>query len=126
MAQESAPAFLFYVRDFLTDARVAAMTLEARGAYITLLSFAWIEGGIPADLAARADLLKLPPAKCAKLWTQLESCFVADAGGRRLVNPRLEHERREQRRREAARRRLEDIRVQRARAGAAARWGKTG
>jgi uncharacterized phage protein (TIGR02220 family) len=43
------PAFQFYPQDFISDINVQAMTLEERGAYITLLCHCWIEDGIPKD-----------------------------------------------------------------------------
>jgi len=125
MAPESAPAFLFYVQDFLTDARSAGMSLEVRGAYITLLAYEWREGALPVGPEALAALLHITAAQFARLWPQLADVFTETEDGR-LVNERLERERRHQRQREAARRRLEDVRTARARAGARARWGKAG
>jgi len=123
MAPESAPAFLFYVKDFLTDAQCARMSLEARGAYVTLLAHEWLEGALPVGPAALAALLHVTPAKFGVLWPQLASVFTKTEDGR-LVNERLERERRHQRQREAARRHLEEIRAAHGRAGAAARWHK--
>jgi uncharacterized protein YdaU (DUF1376 family) len=44
------PYFAFYASDFLSG--VAAMPLEDRGAYITLLCHQWVNGTIPDDLPA--------------------------------------------------------------------------
>ena len=120
MATETAPAFLFYVQDFLTDARSAAMSLEARGAYVTLLAHEWIEGGLPADPVALAELLHVTPASWARLWPPLAGCFVQR--GDRLVNRRLEAERAAQRDRERRRQEAAAERKAQARAAAAARW----
>lgn len=40
------PAFQFYPKDFLTDINVISMSLEERGAYITLLCYDWLEDGL--------------------------------------------------------------------------------
>ena len=47
--ENKSPAFQFYARDFLADMKVQLMSMEQRGMYITLLSYAWIENGIPND-----------------------------------------------------------------------------
>ena len=49
MAAEPSPAFLFYVKDWLGDAKVRAMSNEARGVYIDLLCYCWQDGALPAD-----------------------------------------------------------------------------
>lgn len=46
------PAFQFYVADFLIGC--AGMTLEQRGAYITLLCYQWDQDGLPNDKTALA------------------------------------------------------------------------
>lgn len=91
------PAFQFYPADFLSDENVAIMSLAARGAYITLLSFCWIEGSIPSDLGKLARLLGVDSSAMAELWEELWLCFsIATTDAQRLVNPRLDEERRKQ------------------------------
>ena len=38
-----APAFQWYPKDFIADIDVQIMTPEQRGAYIMLLSYAWLQ-----------------------------------------------------------------------------------
>ena len=91
------PAFQFYPRDFLGDANVAVMTLQERGAYITLLCHCWTEGSLPADNAKLARLCGVSPPAMKKLWDALGPCFRTDTvSPGRLVQPRLEREREKQ------------------------------
>ena len=125
MGREPAPAFLFYVQDFLTDPAVLRMDLEEIGAYVKLLALAWREGSLPMDTGALAELVRASPVRFeTKIWPAIGECFIPQDG--RLVNPRLERERHEQRRRERARRDLREARTRNARAAAAARWGNGG
>lgn len=94
MANEKAPAFQFYPKDFLTDSHVVAMTLQELGAYITLLCLCWMEGSLPIDLAALARLCRVSPLTFERLWPALEPCFTIVND--RLVQPRIERERRKQ------------------------------
>lgn len=112
------PAFQFYPKDFLTDSNVVVMSLQERGAYITLICQCWIEGEIPTDLARLARLCGVPLTVFRKLWPALAPCFRPlrrDAD--RLVHPRLERERQKQ---------IDwrDGQSERGTKGAAARWRK--
>lgn len=49
------PAFQFYAADFLIGC--ATMTLEQRGAYITLLCYQWDQDGLPNDKSTLAMLV---------------------------------------------------------------------
>jgi uncharacterized protein YdaU (DUF1376 family) len=92
MAPEARPAFLLYPADFLSDLGSAMMTLEQRGAFITLLCHAWIEKGLPESEIELARLLRLTPRQFARtIWPRLASRFHLVGG--RLVNLRLEAER---------------------------------
>ena len=114
MAPDKPPAFQFYARDWLADARVQMMTLAQRGAYIHLLAFAWAEDGLPDDPDALARLLGVTREHFdAELWPALEPCW--QRRGRKLRNPRLEEVRSD----------LETYRQSRSEAGrrgAEARW----
>jgi uncharacterized protein YdaU (DUF1376 family) len=88
------PAFQFYPSDFLGDPPVIAMTLEERGAYITLLCIAWMEGGIPSEATALQRLLRLPPKRFERIWSAVKPCWRSGGRGR-LVNPRMEEVRAE-------------------------------
>lgn len=52
------PAFQFYPSDWLSDEKVACLTIEEEGAYIRLLSYCWREGSIPADTQSLCRLAK--------------------------------------------------------------------
>ena len=87
------PAFQFYPGDYLADPKVAAMTTEAEGAYMRLLCYAWIDGGIPSDPAMLAPMCKLAPERFAAIWPMLARCWTPSEDGTRLTNPRQERER---------------------------------
>lgn len=112
------PAFQFYPKDWLSDPEVVRMTLEERGAYMQLLCYCWLEGGIPNDVDELAKLCGVTRRRMQKLWKTLGPRFEFDGKTAEVLrNPRLERERKAQnehreRRREAGRR------------GAASRWGK--
>ena len=92
----TSPAFQFYPKEFLSSAKVIAMTATERGVYITLLSIQWLDGSLPDDLAALARLVGINAKAFAKMWPHnLARCFTARHGGR-LVNERLERERKKQ------------------------------
>lgn len=92
-----APAFQFYPNDFLSDANVIVMTLQERGAYITLVCICWQQGGLPSDVDRLARLCGAPAATFRRLWPAIAPCFRTVAGGQRLLHPRLERERQKQR-----------------------------
>lgn len=91
---EKSPAFQFYPKDFLTDEAVDLMTLEQRGAYITLLCKQWLNGSIPSNEDALKSMCG-NPGNWDEVWFGIGSCFVQNDEGR-LVNPRLEKERKKQ------------------------------
>jgi uncharacterized protein YdaU (DUF1376 family) len=113
MAAEPSPAFSFYVRDWLGDAKVRAMTYEARGVYIDLLAYCWAEGALPADAAAIARIVRLTPGRFRRIWAQLEPCFTKTGSGFR--QKRLEREREIQQKRR-------DALAENGRKGADQRW----
>lgn len=91
---DRSPAFQFYARDFLSDVRVMAMSLEEVGAYWKLVSICWLEEGLPSELPVLARLLHVTPAKFAKLWPAIEPCFRLVSGT--YQHPRLDREREKQ------------------------------
>lgn len=95
MSAEKSPAFQFYPMDFLADSNVAGMALHERGAYITLLSFCWIDQSISADEKRLANMVGVSLRAFRRLWPALSLCFE-EVGGR-LSHPRLEKERSKQR-----------------------------
>src|SRR5690606_41198418 len=59
---EAPPAFLLYVKDFLSDDAVSLMTNEQIGAYILLLCHQWKRpDGLPAAMASLAKLARCTP-----------------------------------------------------------------
>jgi uncharacterized protein YdaU (DUF1376 family) len=95
-ASGKSPAFQFYPNDFLSDRNVIVMSLQERGAYITLLCLCWHEP-LPNDPDRLAALCGVPVSTFRKLWPALAICFrdSTDQPGR-LVHPRLERERHKQ------------------------------
>lgn len=89
-----APAFQWYVNDFLGSGKVAAMSLEEVGAYTLLLNYDWNEVGLPDELAPFSRWLKVSPKKAAALWEAVKPNFALRDG--RWYNPRLEKERAKQ------------------------------
>lgn len=87
-----APAFSFYAKDFLLS--VMEMSLEIRGAYITLLAYQWDRGGVPGDPSGLARVLGCSAPKAARVWLAIRGKFVE--GGGLYRNERLEVERRKQ------------------------------
>lgn len=88
------PAFQFYAADFLADENVVAMSLEERGAYITLICFCWREGSIPSDVNRLARLCGVDGSAMAQLWPSLCPAFSqSETEPSRMVHPRLEKER---------------------------------
>lgn len=100
------PAFQFYPKDFLTDENVRIMSLQERGAYITLICLCWIEGTLPADIVLLSRLCGTPLAAFRKLWPAIDRCFTNHPNDSdRIIHPRLERERHNQaefRRRQSA------------------------
>ena len=72
--ENKSPAFQFYARDFLADINVQLMNMEQRGMYITLLSYAWLEVGIPNDMR-KLNLLCNNPDNFDELIGDVLSCF---------------------------------------------------
>lgn len=76
------------------DGNVAGMSLQERGAYITLICICWFDQSLSADPQRLANTVGLPYRAFAKLWPTLKVCFDEVDG--RLVHPRLEKEREKQ------------------------------
>jgi uncharacterized protein YdaU (DUF1376 family) len=89
------PAFQFYVADFMYGSRL--LTLDERGAYITLLCHQWDKGSVPGDdLIALAKVLGCSRQQAHELWQTLSEKFPREKRG--FQNKRLENERLKQRR----------------------------
>ena len=89
---DRSPAFQYYPKDLLSDAKVQMMTLEAVGAYWKLISFLWVEGGtLPKDHVKLSKLLGVSEDVFSRLWEQIGGCFSVEADS--IHHDRLDKER---------------------------------
>ena len=91
---KSPPAFLFYVKDFLTSSTVMAMDLTEIGALIKLLCVCWINDGLPVDDRSVSKILSIDEQTFSKIWPNVKQAFVEVDG--KLRNRRLDEERKRQ------------------------------
>jgi uncharacterized protein YdaU (DUF1376 family) len=91
------PAFQFYPKDYLSDAKTRVMTFKQRGMYWDLVSHCWLEKGLPADPKEIARILGITSvARFVKDdWPIIARCFRQTESGDHQ-HPRLEVERRKQ------------------------------
>jgi len=83
----SAPSFQFYASDWAHS--VSAMTLEERGAYITLLAWSWEHGPVPSDPKRIAAILGVEKRQASRIWSEIAHKWTRDAA-QNFVNKRLE------------------------------------
>ena len=93
MDKHNAPSFQFYPKDFLSDPDVAQMNMAQKGAYIVLLSYQWLNDGLPKSTSYIRNLLGNTP-KWKSLWEGIEHKFVEIDG--KLYNKRLYKEKQKQ------------------------------
>lgn len=87
------PAFQFYASDWAHS--VSSMTLEERGAHITLLAWSWEHGEVPNDMKRLSAILGVHLGATRRVCVEvLKRWRLNDAG--QWVNPRLEKVRAEQ------------------------------
>jgi hypothetical protein len=87
--EKSRPAFMFYASDMLSDRRFRMMSLGGRGLLITMYSECWVNGSVPSDPKALAQLIGLPPDEVlAALTPDLLSYFEEHDG--ELKSPDVE------------------------------------
>jgi uncharacterized protein YdaU (DUF1376 family) len=93
---DKAPAFQFYPKDFLSDAKVQQMSNTEVGIYVRLLCSCWLEGGLPLETTALAHLARMPVKQFTKIWenTVVRSCFYVVDG--QMQHKRLDEEREKQ------------------------------
>jgi uncharacterized protein YdaU (DUF1376 family) len=94
MEPDRSPAFQFYPREFIGDGNVSGMSLQERGAYITLLCFCWNDGSLPTEVSRLATMCCAPLKVFAAVWPAVRACFRERDG--RYVHPRLDKERQKQ------------------------------
>lgn len=111
------PAFQFYPKDYLSDAKTRAMTFKQRGMYWDLVSHCWLEGHLPANPNEIARILGITTVArfSAHDWPVIGKCF-------RLVGDEHQHPRLDLERRKQAENREE--RSDSGKRGADKRWGK--
>lgn len=97
--KKNSPAFQFYAGDWLRDQTVKLMSLEERGAYITLLASCWVDGSVPNEPAKLARICDCSEDDMNRIWPALRPCFSLKKRNdeSRLTNKRLESERNKQR-----------------------------
>lgn len=91
------PAFQWYPEAYFSSSRVQRMSHTERGIYIDLLSYCWLENGLPTSTDLLAGMLRISPKRFARIWSNgpLHECFHERNG--RLFNARQERERKKQR-----------------------------
>jgi uncharacterized protein YdaU (DUF1376 family) len=115
VAKEESPAFQYYPRDYLSDAKVRAMSYKERGMYWELVSLLWGEHVLPANIDQLAKILAVPIREFRRHWPAISPCF-------RVVGDDIEHGRLEEERRNQQR--FRDGQSTSGKAGAEKRWGK--
>lgn len=96
MSKDRPPAFQFYPRDFITDPVVVMMDLEARGAYINLLCYAWLaeDPGVLPDNDEMLARLSGADARWPAVRDAVRRAFRVQDG--RLIQKRMVEVREEQ------------------------------
>jgi hypothetical protein len=116
MAKEEAPAFQYYPKEYLSDAKVRAMSYTERGMYWELVSLLWGEVRLPASPPQLSRILGVPLSVFNKHWPAIRPCFrVVEDGSGDIEHGRLEIERRKQQR-------FRDGQRANGKRGAAKRW----
>lgn len=97
MAQETSPAFQFYVKEWRSSRSVLRMTFAQRGMYLEMLLEQWENLTLPDSAREVAELLGGTVEEWEVAWPALRRKFDLVAEGR-IQNARLEVVRKEQRR----------------------------
>jgi uncharacterized protein YdaU (DUF1376 family) len=92
LAKGKAPAFQFYPMDFILD--TMGWPAEHVGAHIRLMSYQWINGGVPDDLQVIQDITGLRGKRLRDFTALLERKYPVGESGERH-NGRLERSRME-------------------------------
>jgi uncharacterized protein YdaU (DUF1376 family) len=115
MAGDLLPYFKFYPAETIADERFSGWTLAERGAWLSLLLHAWVNGSIPGDLPSLARILHVDATAMRSHWDAIGDRFTTldHLPEGRLSSPRLEQERNEA-----------IAKVEAGKKGAKSRWGK--
>ncbi len=87
------PRMDFYVADFLSDARVAAMSPAGVGVYTKILCHLWWSGPLGTNLTTLARILGFPEREVRKVWPEVMPCLILNAEAETFTQSRLERER---------------------------------
>lgn len=98
MAKEKPPAFQWYPKDYLSDAKVKRMTFTERGIYVHAMNVCWLENGLPVEVSEIGRSLEVQDLEWfAEQWKNVAPCFkVHPKDKTKLIHPRLEKEKRNQ------------------------------
>lgn len=89
------PAYQWYPKDHFADPAMTLAPLEAEGLYRRLYDYAWLENGLPDDLAYLHGISKCRSRKkFDELWAIIAHKFPVSPDGRRR-NPDQERQRKE-------------------------------
>lgn len=113
MSERALPYYKWFWQDWRSNRAVQRMSYVERGLYRELLDECWVEGCIPDDLVALAEICGCPVDVMASAWQVLSKCFVLLGDG--WHNEKLDSLRTER----------DDMRIKRAAAGRAGGLAKS-
>jgi uncharacterized protein YdaU (DUF1376 family) len=88
-----APAFQLYAQDF--DMDTATWENDEVGAYLRLLLYEWVNGGLPSDTYKLSKIVRESEKKFVGKWKNLSTKFIQNGNGL-LINKRMEEVRQKQ------------------------------
>lgn len=77
----SNPWFKFYSAEYLLDAKVAALSLEAQGLLVRVWSLCHTQGKLPDNLKVISKLVGTSPQTISKLWNNIVPFLSQDENG---------------------------------------------
>jgi len=104
-----APAFPLYAADF--DMDTATWENDEIGAYLRLLLYEWVNGGLPDDTYKLSKIVRESQRKFVEKWKNLSQKFTLNGNGL-LINKRLEEVRQNQAKYSESRRKNVSVRYQ--------------
>jgi uncharacterized protein YdaU (DUF1376 family) len=90
----NSPSYQMYAQDF--DMDTATWEIEEIGAYMRLLNYEWINGGLPDNTYKLSKIVRISERKFKKTWENLREKFHLNGNGL-LINSRMEEVREKQR-----------------------------
>jgi uncharacterized protein YdaU (DUF1376 family) len=89
---EALPYYKWLVRDYRANRKVHKMSWQAKGLYRELLDEFWIDGPLPNDLAALAEVCGCTRKEFDRYWPEIRGNFIQDEEGR-WVNGKMNSQR---------------------------------